>query len=35
MQENAFSLTRIFPYKDRIFDFVLIQAKASQRKAVF
>ena len=32
MLEYGFSLTRIFPYKDRIVDFVLIRENTGQRK---
>ena len=35
MPEYGFSLTRIFRYKDRIVDFVLIPESAGQRKPVF
>ena len=35
MSEYGFSLTRIFPYKDRIEDFVLIRENAGQKKLVF
>ena len=35
MSEYRFSLTRIFPYKDRIEDFVLIRENAGQKKLVF
>ena len=35
MPENRFSLTPIFPYKDRIVDSVLIREYTSQRKPVF
>ena len=32
MPENWFSLTRIFPYKDKTFDYVLIRENIDQRK---
>ena len=35
MQEHGFSLTRIFPYKDRIKDSVLIREYTGQRKPIF
>ena len=35
MPEYRFSLTRIFPYKDRIYDYVLIQEVTCYRKPVF
>ena len=35
MPEYSFSLTRYFPYKDRIVDSVFIQEYKSQRKPVF
>ena len=35
MQEHGFTLTRIFPYKDRIYDFVLIREDTGQWKPVF
>ena len=35
MPEYSFSLTRYFPYKDRIVDSVFIQEYTSQRKPVF
>lgn len=35
MPECGFSLTRIFPHKDRIVDFVLIKENTLQRKPVF
>ena len=35
MPEYEFSLIRIFPYKDKIVDPVLIEKKTGQRKTVF
>ena len=35
MPEDGFSLTRVFPYKDRIVNFVLIGENTSPRKPVF
>ena len=35
MPEYGFSLVHIFPYKDRIKDFILIQENTGQKKAVF
>ena len=35
MREYGFSLTRILPYKDKIYDFVLIQENKGQWKPVF
>ena len=35
MLEYGFSLTGIFPYKDRLFDFVLIRENSGQRKPIF
>ena len=35
MQEYEFSLTRIFSYKHRIYDSVLIQENPGQKKPVF
>ena len=35
MTEYRFSVTRIFPRKDRIFDSVCIRENAAQRKAMF
>ena len=35
MPEYGFSLNRIFPYKDRIYDYVLIREDTGQRKPVF
>ena len=35
MPEYGFSLTRIFLYKDRIYNFVLIREDTGQRKPVF
>ena len=35
MPEYRFSLTRIFPYKDKIYDYVLIREDTGQRKPVF
>ena len=35
MPEYLFSLTRIFPYKEIIVDFVLFRKNASHRKPVF
>ena len=35
MREYVFSLTRIFPYKDRIEDSVLIRENTGQWKPVF
>ena len=35
MPEYGFSLTRIFPYKDRIGDAALIRENMDQRKPVF
>ena len=35
MPQCGFSLTRIFPYKGRIVDFVLIKENTLQRKPVF
>ena len=34
MSEYGFSVTRIFPYIDRIYDFVLIQEYMDQRKPI-
>ena len=34
MSEYGFFLTRMFPYKDRIFDSVLIREYTSQRKPI-
>ena len=33
--EYGFSLTRIFPYKDRMIDFVLIWEYTGQRNPLF
>ena len=35
MPEYGFSLTCIFPYKDRIYDYVLIRGDTGQKKPVF
>ena len=35
MAEFGFSLTRIFPYKDRILDSVFLREYTGQRKPVF
>ena len=35
MPEYGFSLTRIFLYKDRIYNYVLIREDTGQRKPVF
>ena len=35
MPEYGFSLTRIFLYKDRIYDYVLTREDMGQRKPVF
>lgn len=35
MPEDRYSLTRVFPYKDRIVNFVLIRENTSLRKPVF
>ena len=35
MPEYGFSLTRIFPHKDRIEDSVSLQENTSQRQPVF
>ena len=35
MQEYGFSLTRIFPYKDRIIDSILIRENAVRQKTRF
>ena len=35
MQEYGFPLTRILPYKDRIYDSVLIRENTGQWKPVF
>ena len=35
MPEDRYSLTRVFPYKDRIVNFVLIRENTSPRKSVF
>ena len=35
MPEHEFSLTRLFRYKDRIYDSVLIRENTSQRKPEF
>ena len=35
MREYGFSLTRIHPYKDKIYDSVLIQENTGQWKPVF
>ena len=31
----GFSLTRILPYKDKIYDFVIIRENTGHRKSVF
>ena len=33
--KHGFSLTRIFPYEDRIYDSVIIRENMGQRKPVF
>ena len=35
MPEYGFPLTRIFPYKDKIYDYVFIREDTGQRKPVF
>ena len=35
MREYRFSLTRVFLYKDRIYDFVLIQENTGQWKPIY
>ena len=35
MQEYGFSLTRILPYRDKIYDFVLMWENTGQWKPVF
>ena len=35
MPEYRFSLTGIFPFKERISDYILIQEDMAQRKPVF
>ena len=35
MREYGFSLTRILPYKDKIYDSVLVRENTGQWKAVF
>ena len=35
MREYEFLLTRILPYKGKIYDFVLIRENTGQRKPVF
>ena len=35
MPEYGFSLTRIFPYKERFVDSVLVPENTGQRKPVF
>ena len=35
MREYGFSMSRMFPCKDKIVDFVLIQENTGQRKPVF
>ena len=35
MPKHGFPLTRLFPYKDRIYDSVLIRRNLGQRKPVF
>ena len=35
MAEYGFSLTRIFPYQDRIVDYVLKKERTGQGKPVF
>ena len=35
MPEYGFSLARIFPYKERIVDFVFMWESAGQKKPVF
>ena len=35
MPENEFSLTRIFWYKDRIYESLLIRENTGKRKPVF
>ena len=35
MPEKRFSLTRVFPYKDKIFDSILIRENMGQRKPMF
>ena len=35
MREYGFSLTRIFPNKDRIVDTILIRENTAQRKPAF
>ena len=35
MREYGFYLSRIFPYKDKIVDSVLIREKAGQRTTIF
>ena len=35
MPKHGFPLTRLFPYKDRIYDSVFIRKNLGQRKPVF
>ena len=35
MPEYWLSVSRIFPYKDRIVDYVLLREKTDQKKPVF